>query len=88
MTKQELWDWFSSSTNAHAERAYSDQRFFSLTTGLHPSRYRIMGDPVQIIEAQRKRMRGLEIQMSQMQRGYERKLKRELNKLEKQDVNN
>lgn len=76
MTKQELWDWFHRSQCAAAEQQYLKERFFSVTTGLHSARVSMLGNPHAIIEEQRKRMRGLEQQMAEMQKGYDKKLRK------------
>lgn len=76
MTKQELWNWFQRYARAIAVKSEEEKRFFRLTTGLHDAR--MMTNPLEIIEAQRKRMAGLELQMTQMQKGYDKKLKKAL----------
>lgn len=84
MSKQELWNWFHRSTQAAAERVYLRDKFFTLTTGLHSARSTMLGDPPAIIEAQRARIRGLELQMAQMQKGYDKKLRKALAKAQAQ----
>lgn len=73
MTKQQLWNWFHRSTQAAAEQLRLREKFFTMTTGLHSSRSAMLGDPAAIVEAQRARIRGLETQMAQMQKGYDKK---------------
>lgn len=80
MSKQELWNWFHRSTQAAAEQTYLRDKFFTMTTGLHSARSAMLGDPPAIIEAQRARIRGLEQQMAQMQKGYETKLRKAISK--------
>jgi hypothetical protein len=77
MSKQELWNWFSRCTHTAREQNSLSRKFFTMTTGLHPS-YSHLKDPYEIIEAQHKRMVGLELQMAQMQKGYAKKLKKAL----------
>ncbi len=84
MSKQELWNWFSRSQRASGERVSLSRQFFVTTTGLHPSYSAMMNDPYAVIEAQRKRMAGLELQMAQMQKGYDKKLKKALAKAAKE----
>jgi hypothetical protein len=76
MTKQELWNWFHRSTQAAAEQHRLRDKFFTMTTGLHSARSFMLGDPAAIVEAQRARIRGLELQMAQMQKGYDTKLRK------------
>jgi hypothetical protein len=76
MSKQELWNWFHRSTQAAAEQRYLRDKFFAMTTGLHSARSTMLGDPAAIIEAQRARIHGLELQMAQMQKGYDKKLRK------------
>jgi hypothetical protein len=76
MTKQELWNWFHRSTQAAAEQLRLREKFFTMTTGLHSARSTMLGDPPAIIEAQRARIRGVELQMAQMQKGYDKKLRK------------
>jgi hypothetical protein len=76
MTKQELWNWFHRSTQAAAEQLRLREKFFTMTTGLHSARSYMLGDPPAIIEVQRARIRGLELQMAQMQKGYDKKLRK------------
>lgn len=82
MTKQELWNWFHRSQLASQEATQLRNKFFVLTTGLHSSKSATLANPHEIIEAQRQRMRGLEQQMAEMQRGYQRKLQRTVAKVE------
>lgn len=74
MTKQELWNWFARCQRAASERKYLKEKFFTMTTGLHSAR--LCDNPYEVIELQRKRIHGLETQMAQMQKGYERKFKK------------
>lgn len=76
MSKQELWNWFHRIQCAAAEQSYLREKFFAMTTGLHTARASMLGNPHAIIEEQRKRMRGLEQQMGEMQKGYDTKLRR------------
>jgi hypothetical protein len=78
MSKQELWNWFHRSQCAAVEQSYLREKFFAMTTGLHTARVSLSGNPHAIIEEQRKRMRGLEQQMGEMQKGYDTKLRRAL----------
>lgn len=78
MSKQELWNWFHRSERAAAEQLYLREKFFHVTTGLHSARVSILGNPHAIIEEQRKRIRGLEQQMAEMQKGYDKKLRKAL----------
>lgn len=80
MSKQQLWNWFHRSSTANAEKSSLSRKFFVTTTGLHPSYSAMMNNPWAVIEAQRKRMAGLELQMAQMQKGYATKLRKELAK--------
>lgn len=78
MSKQELWNWFHRSERAAAEQLYLREKFFHVTTGLHTARVSMLGNPHAIIEEQRKRIRGLEQQMAEMQKGYDKKLRKAL----------
>lgn len=76
MSKQQLWNWFQRTQRAAAETQAMRERFFVTTTGLHPARSHLLGDPSTTIEEQRKRIKGLEQQMGEMQRGYDKKLRK------------
>jgi len=78
MSKQQLWNWFQRTQRAAAETLALREKFFVTTTGLHPSRSHLLGDPSTTIEEQRKRIKGLEQQMGEMQRGYDKKLRKAL----------
>lgn len=78
MSKQELWNWFHRSQCAAVEQLYLREKFFHVTTGLHTARVSMLGNPHAIIEEQRKRIHGLEQQMAQMQKGYDKKLRKAL----------
>lgn len=82
MTKQQLWNWFHRSQLASQESTRLRNQFYTTTTGLHHSKAASLTSPHEIIEAQRQRMRGLEQQMGEMQRGYQRKLQRTVAKVE------
>jgi hypothetical protein len=82
MSKQALWNWFHRSTQAAAEQLRLREKFFTMTTGLHSARSSMLGDPPAIIEAQRARIRGLEMQMAQMQKGYDKKLRKAVAKVD------
>jgi hypothetical protein len=75
MSKEQLWDWFQRSTRAHQELNWSTRRFWSITTGLHGVHVeRGVPSPYEAIELQRARIKGLELQMAQMHKGYRKKI--------------
>ncbi|MBC8740460.1 hypothetical protein F6X40_27880 [Paraburkholderia sp. UCT31] len=76
MSKEELWDWMHRSQTASAEQTCLRNTFFSVKTGLHSVHSSALGNADAVIELQRERIRGLEMQCAQMQKGYKRKVAR------------
>jgi len=76
MTKEELWQWFARCQHAAKVQNTSDKTLFTMTTALHPSYWQYRNTPWNIIDLQAKRIRGLELQMAQMQKGYKKKFEK------------
>lgn len=73
MSKEELYDLYHRHMMAVSEQHNQQRMMCGMTTGLHPSYYRFLNQPQTIIELQMKRIRGLEMQMQQMNKGYQKK---------------
>jgi len=83
MTKQQLWNWLCQCQTSNNEVSRLRGKFFLATTGLRASRSYMIGDQASIIEEQRKRIMGLEIQIAQLRRGYEANLRKEVLRMHK-----
>lgn len=76
LTKEELYEFFERRSEVSREQTNKQKLIFHATTRLHDTYYKLWDEPWVIIDMQAKRIRGLEIQMQEMQVGYKRKFEK------------